>query len=131
MNLSRRTFLKTSALGLAASAFSARSWAQVAGANSDVRIAVIGLHGRGKNHLTSIARLPGVRLVAICDVDMLVLEKTAAELAKTGLTPQKFTDVRQLFAMDGLDAVTIATPNHWHALACFWALQAGKDVYVE
>jgi predicted dehydrogenase len=131
MPLSRRSFLKTSALGFAATAFSARSWAQVAGANSDVRVAVIGLNGRGKNHLTSLARIPGVRIVAICDPDVMVLEKTAAELAKTGVTPEKFADVRQLLAMDGLDAVTIATPNHWHALGGIWACQAGKDVYVE
>ncbi|MES1194660.1 MAG: Gfo/Idh/MocA family oxidoreductase, partial [Opitutus sp.] len=129
--LTRRTFLKTTALGLAASALSARSWAQVAGANSDIRVAVIGLNGRGKNHLTSLAKVPGVRLVAICDVDQLVLDRTAADLAKTGLTPAKFTDIRQLLAMDGLDAVTIATPNHWHSLAGIWACAAGKDVYVE
>jgi predicted dehydrogenase len=131
MNFTRRTFLKTTALGLAATAFSARSWAQVAGANSDIRVAVIGLNGRGKNHLTSLARIPGVRLVAICDVDLFVLERTAAELAKQGLTPEKFIDVRQLLAMEGLDAVTIATPNHWHALGAIWACQAGKDVFVE
>ena len=131
MPLSRRTFLKTTALGLAATAFSARSWAQVAGANGDIRVAVIGLNGRGKNHLTSLARIPGVRIVAICDVDVLVLEKTAADLAKTGVTPEKFTDIRQLLAMDGLDAVTIATPNHWHSLGAIWACQAGKDVFVE
>jgi predicted dehydrogenase len=131
MKLNRRSFLKASALGLTATAFSARSWAQVAGANSDVRVAVIGLNGRGKQHLSSLARVPGVRIVAICDVDVLVLEKTAADLAKTGVTPEKFTDLRQLFAMEGLDAVTIATPNHWHALAAIWAMQAGKDVLVE
>lgn len=131
MPLSRRTFLKTSALGLAAGALSARSWAQVAGANSHIRVAVIGLNGRGKNHLTSLGKLPGVRVVAICDPDVLVLERTAADLAKNGITPEKFTDIRQLLAMEGLDAVTIATPNHWHALAGIWAMQAGKDVYVE
>jgi predicted dehydrogenase len=131
MQLNRRSFLKSSALGLAAAAFTARSWAQVAGANNEVRVAVIGLNGRGKNHLTSLAKVPGVRLVGICDVDILVLERTASELAKQGLTPEKFTDIRQLLAMDGLDAVTIATPNHWHSLAGIWAMQAGKDVYVE
>jgi predicted dehydrogenase len=131
MSLTRRTFLKTSALGLAATAFPARSWAQVASANSDIRVAVIGLNGRGKNHLTSLRAIPGVRIVAICDVDLLVLEKTAAELAQQGLTLEKFTDVRELLAMDGLDAVTIATPNHWHSLGAIWACQAGKDVFVE
>lgn len=131
MNFSRRSFLKASALSLTATAFSARSWAQVADANSDVRVAVIGLNGRGKNHLTSLAKIPGVRVVAICDPDVLVLERTAAELAKQDLKPEKFIDIRQLLAMDGLDAVTIATPNHWHSLAGIWAMQAGKDVYVE
>lgn len=131
MHLTRRTFLRTTALGFAATACSARSWARVAGANGDIRVAVIGLNGRGKQHLSSLARLPGVRLVAICDVDLLVLEKTAADLAKNSVTPEKFTDVRQLLALDGLDAVTIATPNHWHSLGAIWACQAGKDVFVE
>jgi len=131
MNLDRRTFLKTSALGLAATAFSARSWAQVAGANGDIRVAVIGLNGRGKNHLASLRAIPGVRIVAICDVDQFVLAHTADELATHGIAPEKFTDVRKLLEMPGLDAVTIATPNHWHSLGAIWACQAGKDVYVE
>jgi predicted dehydrogenase len=131
MTLTRRSFLKTSALGLAATALSARSWAQVVGANSDVRVAVIGLNGRGRNHLGSLMKLPGVRIAAICDADVFVLERTASELAKQGVKPEKFTDIRQLLAMDGLDAITIATPNHWHALAAIWGCQAGKDVYVE
>ncbi len=130
-SFSRRSFLKTTALGLATTALSARSWAQIAGANGDIRVAVVGLNGRGANHLSSLAKIPGVRLVAICDVDLFVLEKTAAGLAKNGITPEKFTDIRQLLAMDGLDAVTIATPNHWHTLGAIWAMQAGKDVFVE
>jgi predicted dehydrogenase len=127
----RRTFLKTSALGLAGAALSARSWAQVAGASSDIRVAVLGLNGRGGNHLSSLRALPGVRIVAICDPDTAVLERTAARLARDGLAPEKFTDVRKLLARPDLDAVTIATPNHWHSLAGIWACQAGKDVYVE
>ena len=129
--MKRRTFLKATALGLAGAALSARSWAQVAGANGDIRVAVLGLNGRGKNHLASLRALPGVKIVAICDPDTAVLARTAAQLAKDGLVPEKFTDVRKLLAMPGLDAVTIATPNHWHALAGIWACQAGKDVYVE
>lgn len=135
--LTRRTFLKTTALAGAATALSARSWAQVAGANGDVRVAVIGLNGRGKNHLQSLAKVAGVRVVALCDPDTAVLEKTKAAVDRTTgerLCPadvKLFTDLRELFAMPGLDAVTIATPNHWHSLAGIWALQAGKDVYVE
>jgi predicted dehydrogenase len=129
--IKRRTFLKTTALGLAATAFSARSWSQVAGANSDVPVAVVGLNGRGNNHLSSLRAIPGVRIVAICDVDTAVLDRTATELAKHNIAPEKFTDVRKLLAMPGLDAITIATPNHWHSLCAIWACQAGVDSFVE
>ena len=139
--LTRRTFLKNTALVGAATALSARSWAQVAGANSDIRVAVIGLNGRGGNHLTSLAGVKGVRVVALCDPDTAVLDRVkngrAGKARKDGSAApsyadaKTFTDLRELFAMSDLDAVTIATPNHWHSLAAIWAMQAGKDVYVE
>jgi predicted dehydrogenase len=133
-SLTRRTFLKHSTVAAGAVVLSARSWGQVAGATTDLRVAVIGLNGRGKNHLASLAKVSGVRVVALCDVDTAVLEKVKA--TKVGdATPyayaKTFTDVRELLAMPDLDAVTIATPNHWHSLGAIWALQAGKDVYVE
>ncbi len=131
LNPTRRQFLRTTALAATAAALSPRSWAQTAGANSEVRVAVIGLNGRGKDHLQSLRAVPGVRLVAICDVDTAVLERTAAALAKDGITPKKYTDLRELLAATDVDAVTIATPNHWHSLAGIWACQAGKDVYTE
>ncbi|MFZ5496373.1 MAG: Gfo/Idh/MocA family protein [Verrucomicrobiota bacterium] len=127
---SRRSFLKTTALG-AAALLSARSWAQVAGANGDVRVAVVGLNGRGREHLRQLRGIPGVRLAAICDVDTAVLDRAAESLAKDGHAPEKFTDVRRLLEAPGVDAITIATPNHWHALMGIWACQAGKDVFVE
>ena len=130
-NSTRRQFLRTTALAAAAAALSPRSWAQATGANSDVRVAVIGLNGRGKNHLASLRAVPGVRIAALCDVDTAVLEKTAEALAKDGITPKKFTDLRELLASSEIDAVTVATPNHWHSLAGIWACQAGKDVYLE
>ena len=130
-SLSRRTFLKTSALVTAGAAFSARSWAQVAGANSDVRVAVVGLNGRGRSHLASLAKVSGVRLVALCDVDSAVLEKTKANLGAAGSTVKTYTDVRELIASAEVDAITIATPNHLHSLQAIWACEAGKDVYVE
>ena len=129
-NPSRRVFLKTTAMA-AGVVLTARSWAQVVGANSDIRVAVVGLNGRGRNHLTSLRAVPGVRIAAICDVDTEVLDKVAAELAKGGLTPEKFTDLRALLASPNIDAITIATPNHWHSLAGIWACQAGKDAFVE
>src|ERR1051326_5646960 len=73
--LTRRDFLKTSALAAGAITLSARAWSQVAGANSDVRVAVLGLNGRGKNHVGSLTGIKGVRVVALCDPDTAVLEK--------------------------------------------------------
>jgi predicted dehydrogenase len=130
MSTSRRTFLKTSALAAAGTVLPARSWANVLGANDDIRVAVIGLNGRGMNHLSSLARIEGVRIVAICDPDTAVLDKAKAR-AKLGADVKTYTDTRELLASREVDAVTIATPNHWHALGAIWAVQNGKDVYVE
>ena len=127
----RRTFLKTSALAAGALTFSARSWAQVTGANGDIRVAVIGLNGRGKNHVGSLAAIKGVRIVALCDPDTAVLEKAKKLEGIDAASVKTYTDLRELFAASDVDAVTIATPNHWHSLAGIWACQAGKDVYVE
>jgi predicted dehydrogenase len=128
-HLTRRAFLRNTALIGAATALSARSWAQVPGASTDLRVAVIGLNGRGKgNHIPRLQEIKGVRIVALCDPDTAVLER-AAKLVPGDV--QKFTDVRELLAMKDLDVVTIATPNHWHSLGAIWACQAGKDVYVE
>ena len=129
--LTRRHFLRHTALLTTATALTARSWGQVVGAHSDIRVAVVGLNGRGKNHLNSLSQIKGVRIVAICDADTAVLDRTAATLAKQSVTVKKFTDVRQLLASPDLDAITIATPNHWHSLMGIWALQAGKDIYIE
>ena len=125
--LDRRSFLKTSTLAVAGVALSARSWGQVVGANSDVRVAVVGLNGRGKNHLKSLSEIPGVRIAAVCDVDSAVLAKTVASYP----VAKPFADIRDLLASPEIDAITIATPNHWHSLMGIWACQAGKDVYVE
>ncbi|HSY18815.1 MAG TPA: Gfo/Idh/MocA family oxidoreductase [Candidatus Acidoferrales bacterium] len=130
-NFNRRTFLKTSALAAGTLAFSARSWAQVAGANGDVRVAVIGLNGRGKSHVSSLAAIKGVRIVALCDPDTAVLAKAKKLEGIDASSVKTYTDLRELFADKDVDAVTVATPNHWHSLAGIWACQAGKDVYVE
>ena len=126
--LSRRSFLKTSALVAAGAAMPARSWGQIMGSNADLRVGVIGLNGRGGNHLSSLAKISGVRVVAICDPDSALLEKVKAKL---GGTVKTYTDMREMFASPDIDAVTVATPNHWHSLAGIWAMQAGKDVYLE
>jgi predicted dehydrogenase len=91
-------------------------------------VAQIGFHGQGGSHIGTLTKMKGVRLVALCDVDRQVLEKKAQEL---GGGIQTYTDLRKLLESKEIDAVSIATPNHWHALATIWACQAGKDVYVE
>ena len=129
MSSNRRSFIKTSLLAAAGAALPARAWTQVLGANADIRVAVIGLNGRGRNHLTSLAKIPGVRVVALCDADMAVLDKVKPTV--NGGNVKIYQDIRELLASPDIDAVTIATPNHWHSLAAIWALQAGKDVYLE
>ena len=129
---SRRTFLKTSALAAAGTVLPARSWGHVLGSNADLRVGVIGLNGRGRNHLSSLARIAGVRVVALCDADKAVLDRVKAEVTSAGGSNcETYVDVRDMLASSDIDAVTIATPNHWHSLGGIWAMQAGKDVYLE
>lgn len=125
----RRAFLQTGAL--AGAAWTARSWAAVPGANGDIRIAVIGLNGKGKDHVSAYRNIPGVRVVALCDVDRGVLDESVQAARALGEQPQAFEDYRELLAQKDIDAVSIVTPNHQHTLQAVWALQAGKDVFVE
>jgi len=129
--INRRSFIRSTALGAATVSLSARSWAQVEGSNSDVRFAVIGFNGRGGDHMKEIAKLEGTRLTALCDADENVLNQGVARLKDDGKTVDSFKDMRKLLESKNIDAVSIATPNHWHSLAAIWAIQAGKDVYVE
>jgi len=126
-NLTRRTFLRSTALTTAAIGFSARSWSQVSGSNSDVRVAVVGFNGRGGDHIKSLSKTDGARITALCDVDQEVLDGGVQRLGGV----EAYTDIRKLLESKNVDAISIATPNHWHALASIWAIQAGKDVYVE
>jgi predicted dehydrogenase len=89
---------------------------------------VCGLRGRGKDHIDAFARLPNVEIAALCDVDESVLNKRRGEVPGN---PRTFVDVRKLLDDPTIDAISIATPDHWHALMGIWACQAGKDVYVE
>jgi predicted dehydrogenase len=129
--INRRSFLKSSALAAAAFSLPARSWSQVEGSNSDVRFAVIGFNGRGKDHMQTIGEVKGARITALCDADENVLRGGVAQFEKNGKQIEAFKDLRQLLESKNVDAVSIATPNHWHSLAAIWAIQAGKDVYVE
>ncbi len=115
----------------AALSWPARMWAQVPGATNDIRVAVVGFGGRGQSHISGFSKLPGVRLVALCDADERILQRGIAKLAEQGITVQGYRDVRKLLENKQVDVISTATPNHWHSLITVWACQAGKDVYVE
>ena len=130
-SLTRRTFLKTAAVATAGAAFTARSWSQVAGANSQIRVAVAGLNGRGKEIAVAFHNLSGVKLVALCDVDTAVLDREMAAARKRGDSPDAVVDFRELLPRTDIDVIAIASPNHLHAMQSIWAMQAGKDVLHE
>jgi len=106
--------------------------AKASGANDRVRVAVLGVNGRGQDHIKTLMKIPEVSLVALCDPDMNVLKKRASEFeTKYNQKVEIQQDFRKLYERKDIDAVTLATPNHWHTLQAIWACQAGKDVYVE
>lgn len=131
MKQTRRNFLKSSLLAGAALSLPARIHAAAQGANGDIRVAVVGFNGRGNDHIGNYLKLKGVRIVALCDCDQGVLDKGVAQLKNKGQQVEGFTDFRKLLESKEIDAVSLATPNHWHSLGSIWACQAGKDVYVE
>jgi hypothetical protein len=115
-------------LGAATAAAATRVW----GANEKINVGIVGLGGRGSNHLNIYSKLPDARVAAICDIDQAAREKANATLTRNGNEKAKeFEDMREAFASNAVEAVSIATPNHWHALAAIWAMKAGKDVYGE
>jgi len=131
--MNRRHFLMGSAAALSAAS-------SVFGSPNDtVRVACIGvgghnktLGGRGKDHINGYSRLENVEVAAICDPDQTHLDYGVQLAEKAhGKKPQAYTDVRKLLEDGSIDAISIATPNHWHALITIWGCQAGKDVYVE
>ncbi|HXT40353.1 MAG TPA: Gfo/Idh/MocA family oxidoreductase [Candidatus Angelobacter sp.] len=131
--INRRTFLKSTAVTAAAFSLPACSWARVPGANDEIRVAVVGFGGRGKDHISELRGLANknVRIVALCDVDKRILGTQIEQFGKRNEQVAGFTDIRKLLELKDLDAISVATPNHWHSLATIWAIQAGKDVYVE
>lgn len=106
--------------------------AKTAGPNEQIRVGVIGVHGRGKDHISGYLRHKDATVAAICDVDLNEANKRAQEIEKkTGKAPKVYQDLRKMYEDKDIDAVSMAMPIHWHALASIWAMQAGKDVYVE
>jgi len=103
-----------------------------ASANNTVRIAIVGCGGRGGSHLREWTTLPNVELVAISDVDQSHMDDFVKRVESAGKkAPQAYQDMRKILDDKSIDAISIATPNHWHTLQTIWACQAGKDVYVE
>lgn len=100
--------------------------------NERIRVAVVGVGGRGGEHLNQFKKRNDSEVAAIIDVDEAIGGKRAEAIEKdTGKRPALYTDIRKCLEDKSIDAVSIATPNHWHSLAAIWAMQAGKDVYVE
>lgn len=139
MKNTRRNFVKKIGFGSAAITiggtalgFSAKSYMQIKGANERIRVAVAGVHSRGKAHISAIAKSPNVSISYICDVDRKDAE-IAAKLAEesTKERPKIQSDFRKLIEEKDLDLITIATPEHWHAPMTIMAVKAGKHVYVE
>jgi predicted dehydrogenase len=104
---------------------------RVLGANDEIRIATIGVGGQGSEHTKIFSKIPGVRYVAVCDPDQKQVDGRIKFFADKGLKVDGYTDMRKLLDRKDIDAITSATPNHWHALVTIWACQAGKDVYIE
>jgi len=132
-DVTRRTFIKGTA-GVAAVAAAAPMIVpkRAFGANDKIRIAVLGVHGRGKSHIKGFEPLEGVEVATLCDPDLNVANARAKSFQETyGRKVKVEQDLRKVFDDKNIDAVSIATPNHWHSLAAIWACQAGKDVYVE
>ncbi|MEO5682771.1 MAG: Gfo/Idh/MocA family oxidoreductase [Chitinophagaceae bacterium] len=138
---SRKNFLQQSSLllgaGALASAFDNKAFAYFKNRvmpSDQLNIGAIGIKGMGWSNVKAALKVPGVNLVAVCDVDKSVIETRLGELGKTGVDTAKiktYDDYRKLLAQKDIDAVIIGTPDHWHALIMIHACEAGKDVYVE
>ena len=132
MEIERRDFLKTTGKAITVGAATLALGGKILGANDRVRVAICGVRGRGNDHIRSFPRVPGTEIVAICDIDENVSSQRIAEIEKMGLPkPKSYVDIRKLLEDKDIDAISIATPNHWHSLMAIWACQAGKDIYVE
>ncbi len=142
MKKDRRSFIKKTALGTSAITLgastiglSAKSYNAILGANERMNICVIGVRGQGNGHLNrwaGMAKEHNVVVKTICDVDENIFAERVSKVNEIqGSKPGTQLDMRKVFEDPDIHAVSIATPNHWHALATIWAVQAGKDVYVE
>ncbi len=136
----RRDFIKKSIIGTAGITIggmnlNSKSYASVIGANERINVAVIGIRSQGRAHINRYCALKNnqnVKLKTLCDTDEQFFDERAKiVIDETGVQPSFEWDMRKVFEDKEIDAVSFATPNHWHALGTIWACQAGKHVYVE
>ena len=137
MKTNRREFIKKSALGTAGltiggMGLSAASYRRIIGANDTVVFAAVGVNGRGIANIQAVLGCTGTVISHICDVDSRAVEKGIEEVNNiTGSKPAGIEDIRKLLEDKSIDAITVATPDHWHAPMAIMAAQAGKHVYLE
>src|SRR5512140_520218 len=119
--VSRREFIKSGTAGASAAALAGLRFVtrpeRVFGANDRVRVCVVGLHGQGWAHVNRYLKMSNVEVTALCDMDENVINQRLAEMEKNGWAkPKTFVDLRKALEDKSIDAVSIATPNHWHSL---------------
>jgi predicted dehydrogenase len=132
MKITRRTFLETTAAGVALTAISRTAFARQQPPSDQIVLGMIGVGGMGTGRLRQFMTHPDVRIGAICDVDTSHTDRAVAEVEKArGSKPKTFTDFRRLLEDREIDAVAVVTPDHWHAIPAVRAFEAGKDVFVE
>jgi predicted dehydrogenase len=128
--ISRRQFMGSSAAAVVAAGTMGRG--TVFGANDRIQVCCCGIHGQGGSHMRDLLQRDDVDIVALCDVDSNVLEERVRQVKEAKKKkPKAYKDIREALENKKIDAITIATPNHWHSLMAIWGCQAGKDVYVE
>ncbi len=129
-SFTRRDLLRTS-MAVSAGLALVKPTSRVLGANDEIRLATIGVGAQGSYHMQVFSKIPGVRYVAVCDPDQFHVNAAVKFFADKGVKVDGYTDLRKMLERKDIDAITSATPNHWHALVTVWACQAGKDVYIE
>lgn len=134
-SIDRRSFIKKSGVVTAGTIVSKPLFNQAfkqKNPDDTIHVAVTGIRSRGKDHYRNLLKIPNVRIATLCDIDERLFPEAVAEVEElAGYKPATETEYRKVLDDKNIDAVSIATPNHWHALMTIWACQAGKDVYVE
>ncbi len=133
--LNRRGFIRNMSTAAAGIGFGSmlytKAYSKILGANNDIRIAIVGLRKKGKEHIDIFGKVPGVRIVSLCDVDTEFIDFEVKNFKDRNQTVTTYRDYRKLLDDKEIDAVILPVPDHWHALMAIWACQAGKDVYAE